>query len=93
MTFPEFEKIAAAFGFAYRRTTDHADIHDAIRETLAAEGPAICEIMADKAQQFAPKLSSKKLDDGTMVTAPLEDMAPFLPREELEGNMLIPMQN
>lgn len=93
ITFPEFEKVAAAFGFAYRKTTDHADIRDAIRETLASEGPAICEVMTDKAQQFAPKLSSRRLDDGTMVTAPLEDLAPFLPRDEFASNMLIPLMN
>jgi len=90
VTFPEFHKIAAAFGFAYRKTSDHSDIRTAIAETLAAPGPAICEIMVDKAQNFAPKLSSKRLDNGTMVTAPLEDLAPFLPREEFESNMLIP---
>ena len=93
VTFPDFGKVAAAFGFAYTRTSDHSDVRDAVRRTLAADGPAICEIMTDKAQQFAPKLSSKKLDDGTMVTAPLEDLAPFLPREELEANMLIPLMN
>lgn len=93
VTFPDFEKIAAAFGFAYTRTSDHADIRDAVARTLATDGPAICEVMVDKEQVFAPKLSSKKLDDGTMVTAPLEDLAPFLPREELESNMLIPLMN
>jgi acetolactate synthase-1/2/3 large subunit len=41
----------------------------------------------DPAQGFAPKLSSRKLDDGRMVSSPLHDMAPFLPREELAGNM------
>ncbi|RSV50384.1 thiamine pyrophosphate-binding protein [Sphingomonas sp. ABOLD] len=91
VTFPDFEKIATAFGFAFRRTSDHADIAAAIAETLATDGPAICEIMVDKAQNFAPKLSSRRLDDGTMVTAPLEDLAPFLPREEFERNMLIPI--
>lgn len=90
VTFPDFGKVAAAFGFAYRKTEDHSDIRDAIGETLSAEGPAICEIVVDKAQNFAPKLSSKRLDDGTMITAPLEDLAPFLPREEFESNMLIP---
>jgi acetolactate synthase-1/2/3 large subunit len=90
VTFPDFGKVAAAFGLAYTLTSDHSDIRDAVRRTLQAEGPAICEIMTDKAQQFAPKLSSRKLDDGTMVTAPLEDLAPFLPREEFAANMLIP---
>lgn len=93
VTFPEFGKIAAAFGLAYRCTTDHSDIRAAIAETLAADGPAICEIMVDKEQNFAPKLSSRRLEDGTMVTAPLEDLAPFLPREEFESNMLIPLMS
>ncbi|RZJ99504.1 MAG: thiamine pyrophosphate-binding protein [Novosphingobium sp.] len=93
VTFPDFGKVAAAFGFAYTKTSNHDDIRDAVARTLAADGPAICEVMTDKAQQFAPKLSSKKLEDGTMVTAPLEDLAPFLPREELEANMIIPLMS
>lgn len=93
VTFPDFEKIATAFGFAFRRTSDHDDIRAAIAETLAADGPAICEIMVDKEQNFAPKLSSRRLDDGTMVTAPLEDLAPFLPRDEFMANMIIPPMN
>jgi acetolactate synthase-1/2/3 large subunit len=93
VTFPDFEKIAAAFGLGYTRTSDHDDIRDAVARTLAVDGPAICEVMVDKEQAFAPKLSSRKLDDGTMVTAPLEDLAPFLPREEFESNMLIPLMN
>lgn len=93
VTFPDFGKVAAAFGFAFRRTSDHGDMAAAIAETLAAPGPAICEIMVDREQNFAPKLSSKRLPDGTMITAPLEDLSPFLPREELEANMLIPLQS
>jgi acetolactate synthase-1/2/3 large subunit len=89
VTFPEFSRIAAAFGFAYRHTSTHDDMGAAIAETLAADGPAICEIMIDKSQSFAPKVSSRRLEDGSMVTAPLEDLAPFLPREEFLSNMLI----
>jgi acetolactate synthase-1/2/3 large subunit len=45
----------------------------------------------DLRQVFAPKLSSRKLDDGRMVTSPPEDMAPFLSREELRENMIVPL--
>lgn len=93
VTFPDFGKIAAAFGLDYVRTSDHATMADAIRQTLASPGPAICEVFIDKAQNFAPKLSSRVREDGTMVTAPLEDLAPFLSREELAANMLIPLMN
>jgi acetolactate synthase-1/2/3 large subunit len=43
----------------------------------------------DLEQGFEPKTSSKRMPDGRMVTAPLEDMAPFLDREEFLSNMLI----
>ena len=64
---------------------------------IDAEGGFICHAFGDGhvhsifgglEQQFAPKLSSRKLEDGSMVTSPLEDMAPFLSREELAGNMI-----
>lgn len=90
VTFPDFEKIAAAFGLAYTRTSDHADMARAVRETLDAPGAALCEIMVDKGQNFAPKVSSRRLEDGSMVTAPMEDLAPFLPRDELAEALAVP---
>jgi acetolactate synthase I/II/III large subunit len=91
LTFPDFGNVAHAFGISYQRCTNHAGLDTAIAATLAVPGPAICEIMIDLAQVFAPKLSSRKLDDGRMVTAALEDMAPFLDRDELKANMLVPV--
>jgi acetolactate synthase-1/2/3 large subunit len=90
VTFPDFGKIAAAFGLAYTSTTEHDDMARAIADTLAAPGAAICEIFIDKAQNFAPKVSSRRLEDGSMVTAPMEDMAPFLPRDELAEALAVP---
>jgi acetolactate synthase-1/2/3 large subunit len=90
VTFPDFGKIAAAFGLGYTSTTEHDDMARAIADTLAAPGAAICEIFIDKAQNFAPKVSSRRLEDGSMVTAPMEDMAPFLPRDELAEALAVP---
>ena len=91
VTFPDFQKLGAAFGFETRRAMSHADLTAAIAETLASPGPQLCEVFLDKSQPFAPKLSSRKLDDGRMVTSALEDLAPFLSREEMAENMLIPL--
>ena len=91
VTFPDFERLASGFGLAYVRVSHHDDMADAVRRTLTHEGACICEILVDKEQAFAPKLSSKRLEDGSMVTAPLEDLAPFLSRGELKENMLIPL--
>ncbi len=88
--FPDFRRLAGAFDIPSRRAERHEDLDGAIAATLAGEGPQLLEVMLDKRQQFSPKLSSKKLDDGRMISAPLEDLFPFLPRAELEDNMLIP---
>ena len=91
--FPDFQKLSAAYGIPYHRVETHAQMEDGIAAALAAskEGPALCEVMLDLEQGFAPKLSSRRLGDGRMVTSPLEDLAPFLSREELLDNMLIPL--
>ncbi len=91
VTFPDFGKIAQAFGFAYTCTSEHADMARAIAATLAAPGAAICEIFLDKEQSFAPKVSSRRLEDGSMVSAPLHDLAPFLPRDEVAEAMRLPL--
>ena len=86
--FAPFEKLAAACGIPYRAARDTESLGAAIRENLAGDGPQMCEVFLDLSQQFAPKVSSRKLDDGRMVSAPLEDMAPFLSREELQESII-----
>jgi acetolactate synthase-1/2/3 large subunit len=88
LSFPDFEKVATAFNLPFRRIQKHEELNDAIRWALNSRGPVLCEVMLDLAQGFAPKLSSRKLEDGRMISAPLEDMSPFLDREELQSNMV-----
>ena len=90
LSFPEWERIAHAFGMPFHRITNHKELDSGIAQTFETSGPSLCEVMLDLRQPFAPKLSSRKLEDGRMITSPLEDMAPFLSREELKSNMLIP---
>lgn len=91
LSFPDFGKIAVAFGFPFRRCESHQDLERMIRETLEGDGPQFCELILDLAQPFAPKLTSRRLEGGKMVSSPLEDMAPFLSREELRENMFVPL--
>ena len=90
LTFPDFGKLAAAFGMPFVRCHSHPEMDAATVHTLSEPGAAMCEVMLDLAQGFAPKVASRKLDDGRMVSSPLEDMSPFLDREELRANMLVP---
>ena len=64
-----------------------------VDEVLNLDGPVFCEIFTDTKQVWEPKSSTKRLEDGTLVSPPLEDLAPFLPREELEKIMIIPMMD
>lgn len=89
VSFPDMVKIGQAYGLPSFRI-DMADFAGAIERALKTPGPVLCEVMLDPGQTFEPKLSSKQLPDGRMVSAPLEDMHPFLPREELLANLLIP---
>ncbi|MCE0482886.1 MAG: thiamine pyrophosphate-binding protein [Methylacidiphilales bacterium] len=91
LSFPDFSKIADAFRFPFRRCASHADLEKMTHETLKGDGPQFCEVMLDLSQPFAPKLSSRRLNNGKMVSSPLEDMAPFLSRDELRENMFIPL--
>ena len=62
-----------------------------VDKVIDMDGPLFAEIFTDTQQVWEPKSSTKKLPDGTLVSPPLEDMAPFLAREELERNMFIPL--
>ena len=83
---PDFKKIAAGFDLPYVCLKKNADLNAKLKQVLAKKGPLVCEVMLEKDYIFAPKLSSKKLPDGTMVSPSLEDMFPFLSREEMEEN-------
>ena len=89
LSFPEAERLAAAYGMPFVRITREDQIPNLVK-TMENDGPLFIEAVVDPEQNFAPKTSSKKLPDGRMVSAPLEDMAPFLPRDEFRANMLIP---
>jgi acetolactate synthase-1/2/3 large subunit len=88
--FPDWAKVADTFGFGHRRVERNSGLAGTIGDVLRHAPPILCEVVLDLKQQFAPKLASRRLEDGTMVSPPLEDMAPFLDRAELASNLLIP---
>lgn len=91
LSFPEFEKLAKAFGYPYYSAHSNAEMKALVDTVLSLDGPVFCEIFTDTQQVWEPKSSTKRLPDGTLVSPPLEDLAPFLPREELAQQMFIPL--
>lgn len=89
VTFPDFGCLSEGFGLPFRRCARHEEMAQAIADTLAVDGPAVCEVILDENVPFAPKLGAKQWPDGRITSPPLEDLSPFLSREELRENMLI----
>lgn len=90
LSFPSMEKLAGAYGYPYFCARHNSQLAQAIEGALAVPGPAICEVMVSTDQNFEPKSSARKMPDGTITSPPLEDLAPFLPEEEMDANMIIP---
>jgi acetolactate synthase I/II/III large subunit len=84
---PDFAHLAAAYGLTYSQIRTNAEVENGIRTVLQTEGPALCELNIAVEQGITPKASAFRREDGTLESRPLEDMAPFLPREEVWENM------
>jgi len=87
--FPDFVKLARAYGIPAFRIQQTRNMEKTIDRALETEGPVLCDVMMDPEQVFAPRSASKQLADGRMVSSPLEDMHPFLDEEELLSSMII----
>lgn len=85
----DFRALAAAYGIPYARIDDHAGLDAGIAAALAADGPVLVDVNVSPRQGIHPKAASFRREDGSFESRPLEDMAPFLPREELAANMRI----
>jgi acetolactate synthase-1/2/3 large subunit len=90
VTLPPLQQVVAAFGLPYARIETDRDLAARIRELLDAPGPVVVEVMMPPEEPRAPSLSSMRKPDGSMVSKPLEDLWPFLPRDEFLSNMVIP---
>ena len=88
VTFPDARGVADLYGLAYRRIDSTSGMESAIADVLAHPGAVICEVVLEQGYSFAPKLSSRREPDGRMVSSPLEDLSPFLDRDELRSNMI-----
>ncbi|WP_312960769.1 thiamine pyrophosphate-binding protein [Stutzerimonas nitrititolerans] len=91
LTLPNISALATAFGLPVRRIDGSSNLREAIDEALALDGPVLCEVMVPPEQAIGPRITSKIGQNGAMVSSPLEDLFPFLDRDELRANMLIPL--
>ena len=88
VSIPDFVKVGSAFDIKSIRLEFPDEIDNTIKDVLSAKGPVLCDVIVNPDYIFTPKLSSRKLEDGTMISPSLEDMYPFLPRDEYEKNFI-----
>ena len=88
VSFPDMVKVAGAYGIPSCRMNSPT-FEPTMEKALHSDGPFLTDVVLDRQQPFEPRLSSKQQPDGTIVTAPLEDMYPFLDPEELRSNLLV----
>lgn len=85
---PDFVKVAKSFGLPSCIIKNDKNLKGKISKVLDSKGPMVCEVLLDHDYIFQPKLSAEKLPDGRIISKPLEDMYPFLDREEFESNII-----
>lgn len=89
LSFPDFRRVAEAFGIPYLRAEHNTELAEAIQKTLSLRGPVICEVMVSLDQSFEPRSAVKRHPDGSLSSPPLEDLCPFLSEEEFLSNMIV----
>jgi acetolactate synthase-1/2/3 large subunit len=88
---PDLETLSKAYGVAFLRIENSPNLKIQLQKALDNVGPLLCEVVVMREEPRIPRVASKQLPDGKMVSSPLEDLFPFLPRDELQRNMLIPL--
>lgn len=91
VTCPDYSKIGEAFGFKTFKINSITESSKIIEDVLNTEGPVLCEVFIHPMQPLVPKSSFNINPDGTFVSPPLEDLYPFLSRETLKEEMIIPV--
>jgi len=89
ITIPDLSAVGQAFKLGTHIIHDQTDLRNEVKKVLAMEGPVLCDVNVLPDEVRAPRLSSYQKPDGSFVSKPLEDLFPFLPREEFLANMIV----
>jgi acetolactate synthase-1/2/3 large subunit len=86
---PNIEKVAKAYGIEFIRINNNSELKEKVATALKSRGPIICELIVDPELATMPRLASEVMPDGKIVSKPLEDLWPFLDRDEFKSNMVV----
>jgi acetolactate synthase-1/2/3 large subunit len=89
VTIPSLTRVGEAFGLGATTIANQEDLRADVRRVLQMKGPVVCDVMVLPDEVRAPRLQSYQKPDGSFVSKPLEDLFPFLPRDEFFANMIV----
>ena len=89
MSLPDYRKVARAYGLKISVIEDQSDLHAAVRRVLRSRGPVLCDVHIIPDESRAPRVTSVQRADGSFLSKPLEDLWPFLDRDEFARNMIV----
>jgi acetolactate synthase-1/2/3 large subunit len=87
---PPLAKLAEAYNIPFVRIATQDRLREQVREVLDMPGPVLCDVEVIPDEPRVPRLSSMQRADGSLVSKPLEDLYPFLDRDEFYSNMIVP---
>ncbi len=90
LTLPDITRVGAAYGLPVHRITDQSRLQEELREILDAPGPLLCDVCCLPEEPRMPSVASTQRADGSLVSRPLEDLWPFLSRDEFRSHMIVP---
>jgi acetolactate synthase-1/2/3 large subunit len=83
--------LAEVYGLGYVAITDARDLADQLENALNLDRPILVDVKLISDESLLPKCSALPQPDGSMLSMPLEDMSPLLPREQLRKEMIVPL--
>jgi acetolactate synthase I/II/III large subunit len=90
---PDYRKVARAYGLKTAviegQGEGQLDLRVAVRKVLRSRGPVVCDVHVIPDEIRAPRVTSIQRADGSFVSKPLEDLWPFLDRQEFARNMIV----
>ena len=86
---PDIVAVAKAYGLKTFKLDVVSEIEETIKNVLNTEGTVLCEVKVSPTQITSPRVQAMKLPNGNMISKPLEDMWPYLPEDEIKGNMIV----
>ena len=90
LTLPDISKVSAAYGLGTARIANQSNLRAEVRAVLDRKGPVVCDVVSIPDEARMPSLASAQRADGSLYSKPLEDLWPFLDREEFRANMIVP---